>query len=70
MCWVHSSRSARARPSLFTKYGPGGGGKLYLWRMIWPWRAKHLTSGAEVDPYRETPPVARDPGRKPPYASE
>jgi hypothetical protein len=31
--------------------------------MISPWRAKHPRVGAEVDPYRETPPLALDPGR-------
>jgi len=59
----------RSSESVLTKYGPGGGGKLLLWRMISPWRATNPRVGAEVDPCRETPPLALDPGRKPPFAS-
>jgi hypothetical protein len=56
--------------SVSIKYGTGGGGKMLLWRMISSWRAKPSRVGAEIDPYRETPPLALDPSRKPPFASE
>ena len=70
MCWASLALvGLRSSESVFTKCGPGGGGKLLLWRMISPWRAKHPRVGAEVDPYRETPPLALDPSRKLPFAS-
>jgi hypothetical protein len=38
--------------------------------MISSSRAERPGLGAEVDPYSETPPLALNPGRKPPVASE
>ena len=48
----------------------GGGGKMLVWRMISSSPAEHPRLGAEVDPYSETPPLALNPDRKPPLASE
>jgi len=52
------------------KCGTGGGGKMLVWRMISSSPAEHPRLGAEVDPYSETPPLALNPDRKPPLASE